>query len=287
MVETGKSSNLQPFDTLIASLFPQAASSQGGDISNFASQFKTEQGGAITLFAPAGSVYAGLTSGVSTKAASNQGIFTIRGGAISSVVKNDFLVNAGRVFTLAGGDITLVSQQANIDAGKGAKTATSAPPPLITVDPNGNIKVDVANSISGSGIATLKTRADQPNANVYAVAPRGIFDAGDAGVRSSGSVDIVAPIVRNADNIVAAGTISGANVGVAAPVLSPITAPANATPKADDAAKSLASAQSGGGNNALSVEVIGLGAAPTTGEEELSEEEKKKRKANPVKGPNT
>ena len=287
LVETGKSSNLQPFDTLIASLFPQAASSQGGDISNFASQFKTEQGGAITLFAPAGSVYAGLTSGVSTKAASNQGIFTIRGGAISSVVKNDFLVNAGRVFTLAGGDITLVSQQANIDAGKGAKTATSAPPPLITVDPNGNIKVDVANSISGSGIATLKTRADQPNANVYAVAPRGIFDAGDAGVRSSGSVDIVAPIVRNADNIVAAGTISGANVGVAAPVLSPITAPANATPKADDAAKSLASAQSGASNNALSVEVIGLGAAPAAGEEELSEEEKKKRKANPVKGPNT
>lgn len=287
LVETGKSTNLKPFDALIASLFPQAATSKGGDISNFASQFKTEQGGAITLFAPAGSVYAGLTSGVSTKAASNQGIFTIRGGAISSLVKNDFLVNAGRVFTLAGGDITLVSQEANIDAGKGAKTATSAPPPLITVDPNGNIKVDVANSISGSGIATLKTRADQPNANVYAVAPRGIFDAGDAGVRSSGSVDIVAPIVRNADNIVAGGSISGANVGVAAPVLSPITAPANATPKADDAAKSLASAQSGSSNNALSVEVIGLGAAPAAGEEDLSEEEKKKRKANQPKGPNT
>ena len=59
------------------------------------------------------------------------------------------LVNQGRVFTLAGGDITLVSQYGNIDAGKGAKTASSAPPPLITVDGNGNIEVDVSNSISG------------------------------------------------------------------------------------------------------------------------------------------
>ena len=189
LVETSHAnpdSKFQAFDQLIASLFPAGA--KAGDIALYNSQIKTEQGGAIDLFAPGGSVYAGLTVGVSANDASKQGIFTIQDGAIRSLVKNDFLVNQGRVFTLGGGDITLVSQNGNIDAGRGAKTATSAPPPRVTIDANGSVKLDVSSSISGSGIATLKTRDDQPASNVYPIAPRGIFDAGDAGVRSTGTV---------------------------------------------------------------------------------------------------
>jgi hypothetical protein len=293
LVETGKlglktpdnqviGSSLKNFDALIASLFPGAAASAGGDISNFGSQFKTEQGGAITLYAPAGSTYAGLTLGYSLKLASVQGIFTVRGGAVSALVENDFLVNKGRVFTLGGGDITLVSQKADIDAGKGAKTAASAPPPLITVDPNGNVKVDVANSITGSGIATLKTRADIAPGNVYAIAPRGVFDAGDAGVRSSGSVLVVAPTVLNAGNISAGGAISGAQVVVAAPSLGGVAAPSNTATKTDDVAKAAANSTANSDRLPLTVDALGYGSDTAVGEEgddgDDSDDPKKKKK---------
>ena len=289
LVETGKlgqktadgqviDSSLRSFDTLISSLFPQAAASGGGDISNFGSQFKTEQGGAIALYAPAGSVFAGLTAGNSQKPSeSDTGIFTVRGGAIQGLVREDFLVNKGRVFTLGGGDITLVSQQADIDAGKGAKTAASAPPPLITVDKDGRVTVDVASSISGSGIATLKTRADAAPGDVFAIAPRGVFDAGDAGVRSSGSVLVVAPIVLNAANISAGGAIAGAQVAVAAPSMGAIAAPANAGTKSDDAAKAAANPSAAATALTLTVEALGFGdAASDPGADD--DEQKKKRK---------
>ena len=277
LVEAGKSSELKPFDALIASLFPTAAASAGGDISNYASQFKTEQGGAVTLFAPAGSVYAGLTAGVPTKSDANQGIFTIRGGAIDALVKNDFLVNKGRVFTLGGGDIVLVSQEANIDAGKGSKTATSAPPPLIAISPDGSVKVDVSNSISGSGIATLTTRDDQPASNIYAVAPRGIFDAGDAGVRSTGSVFINAAEVRNANNIAAAGGITGAAPVVAAVSVAAVAIPSSSTAKSDEAT-ALGGAASAAANASLTVDVIGYGPTPDTAADDETDDDKKKSK---------
>lgn len=266
LVEASKQSSMDNFDQLIASLFPAAA--QGGNIAVFASQVKTEQGGAINLFAPTGSVYAGLTTGTNGKSASTQGLFTIRGGAIAALVKDDFLVNQGRVFTLGGGDITLVTQYNNIDAGRGSKTAVSAPPPLITIDPNGMVVVDVSGSISGSGIATLKTHPDQPASNVYAVAPRGIFDAGDAGVRSSGSVEINAHVVLNAANISATGTIAGAPTTVAAPSLGNVAAPSSATSSSGDATRNLGNANTAGGASAaLNVEVVGYGdenTAPNT-----------------------
>lgn len=272
--------SLRSFDALIASLFPQAAASNGGDISNFGSQFKTEQGGAVTLYAPAGSVFAGLTTGYEQKKAFETGIFTVRGGDVSGLVREDFLVNKGRVFTLGGGDITLVSQRANIDAGKGAKTAASAPPPLITVDSNGSVSVDVTSSISGSGIATLKTRADAAPGDVFAIAPRGVFDAGDAGVRSSGSVLVVAPIVLNASNISAGGAIAGAQVSVAAPSLGAIAAPANASQKTDDAAKAAANPNGGSASSSLvlTVEAIGFGESGKGNEDDEDDDPNSKKK---------
>lgn len=265
LVEVGKQNNLNYFDQLIANLYPAAApglnpaaAAQAGNINVFASQIKTEQGGAINLFAPTGSAYTGLTTGISGKTPSTQGIFTIRGGAVAALVKNDFLVNQGRVFTLGGGDITLVSQYNDISAGKGAKTASSAPPPLLTIDKDGNIKVDLSGSIAGSGVATLKTRPDLPAGNVSVQAPRGIFDAGDAGVRSSGSVLITASLVLNSANISAAGSVSSAPTTVAAPSLGSVAAPAGATQSAGETANSLSDA-SGESSNVLNVEVVSFG----------------------------
>ena len=250
--------NLPAFDALVNSLFPKPGIS-GGNINVFGSEVETQRGGSIDLFTPGGSVYAGLINVpayLQDKSASQLGIFTVGGGEIRSLVNQDFLVNQGRVFTLGGGDITLVSQYGNIDAGRGAKTAASAPPPLLTVDPQGNVTLDIAGSISGSGIATLSTNPLVPASNVYPIAPRGIFDAGDAGVRSTGAVSIVANQVLNAGNITAAGSVSGSHVAVSTST-TPAAAPANTQPtKTDSFANPGAGAPNG--NLSLTVELVGL-----------------------------
>jgi hypothetical protein len=296
-----KEQQLQAFDAAIATQFPNVSPGTGSILS-FGSQFKTEQGGAIDLWAPGGSVVAGLISipfyleAKEKQKASEMGIFTVRGGAIRSLVGEDFIVNKGRVFTLGGGNISLVSQNGNIDAGKGAKTASSAPPPLLKTDANGNTVLDIAGSISGSGIATLRTSDTQAPSDVVALAPRGIFDAGDAGVRSTGTVAVTAAVVRNADNISAAAGVSGA---VSAPAAAPVAAPAA------DAAASASKAASGQTAAAqtpvlaLTVDVLGYGDVNAASDatdadalnkddedsEELDATGKKKRKARKPKTP--
>jgi hypothetical protein len=187
------------------------------------------------------------------------------------LVGQDFVVNQGRVFSLGGGDITLVSQNGNIDAGKGAKTATSAPPPLLKTDANGNTELDIAGSISGSGIATLRTSDTQAPSNVVAFAPRGIFDAGDAGVRSTGKVQIEAAVVLNANNIAASGGVSGAVVvASAASVVPPSADTASAATQAATKQSSAPEVQI----LALTVDVLGYGdVSATPGKDDAREEE--------------
>jgi len=181
-------------------------------------------------------VYAGLTMGKPGSKPSNQGLFTVRGGDINALVKNDFLVNQGRVFTLGGGDITLVSQFGNLEAGKGAKTASSAPPPLIVIGKDGSITVDVSGSVAGSGIATLSTKPGQPIINSLQV--------------------------RNADNIAASSGVSNAQAAtvVAAPAAPPAPAAASSN-TGDDAKKSMANTNTGTALANLSVELLGFGDA--------------------------
>ena len=288
---TTKLDRLNGFDSAIATQFADPVKGSGSILS-FGSQFKTEQGGAIDLWAPGdqGSVVAGLISVpfyLQSKTAAETGIFTVRGGAIRSLVGKDFIVNQGRVFTLGGGDIGLVSQYGDIDAGRGAKTAGSAPPPLLTTDASGNTKLDISGSISGSGIATLRTSETQAASDVLALAPRGIFDAGDAGVRSTGAVAIQAAVVLNANNISASGGVSSsvtvASTTSAAP---PSTDTASAATQAAAKQTSAPATQT----LALTVDVLGYGdinvSGQTTDAEEMSNEDdevdsngQKKRKA--------
>jgi filamentous hemagglutinin len=271
LVEASSQSTYTNFDKLIAALFPAAATATtAGNIDVFASQIKTEQGGGINLFTPTGSVYAGLTTGVSGKTPSTQGIFTIAGGPIAALVKQDFLVNLGRVFTLGGGDITLVSQYNNIDAGKGAKTAVSAPPPQITLDSNGTIKVDVSGSISGSGIATLKTNPNVAAGDVFLIAPRGTVNAGDAGVRSSGNIIVNAAVVLNGNNFAAAGSTAGVAAPPPAPPPPPPPPPPAASSSTDSATKNLDNTNAAA-DATLNVEVVGYGSnLPGIDKSELS-----------------
>jgi hypothetical protein len=128
---------------------------------------------------------------------------------------------------------------------------------VLITDSLGNTQVDISSSISGSGIATLKTDPSQLDANVYPIAPRGTFNAGDAGVRSTGSVSIVASVVLNANNITASNGVSGVPAAAAASPVAP-AAPASSTlTKNDSLANALAPDSNAGGT--LTVELLGYG----------------------------
>jgi hypothetical protein len=161
---------------------------------------------------PGGQVNAGLASpGNLAKPSSDLGIVTVRGGSIQTAVLGDFQVNQSRVFTLGGGDIRLWSSFGNIDAGKGAKTASATPPPQIIIR-DGKFVLDTSRSVEGSGIGVLLSREGVEPGNVDLIATLGIVDAGDAGIRSAGNLNIVANFVANALNIQVSGTQSGAQV---------------------------------------------------------------------------
>jgi hypothetical protein len=119
------------------------------------------------------------------------------------------------------------------------------------------VQIDVSSSISGSGIATLQTKSDQPPSNVYPVAPRGIFDAGDAGVRSSGSIEVTANQVFNSNNLSAGGSISGSGAPVA-PAAAPVAPASSAPTQQSDASKTL-NQETAKKEGSLSVELIGYG----------------------------
>jgi hypothetical protein len=184
-----------------------------GDVSLFFSRVYTLDGGDVALTVPGGFVNAGLASpplafGV-FKRPSDLGIVVQSTGSVSAAAFGDFQVNESRVFAADGGDILVWSTRGDIDAGRGAKTAISAPPPTITIDPNGNPVVTFPAALTGSGIQTLATSAGTKPGNVDLFAPRGVVNAGDAGI-VAGNLTIAATAVLGADNI----QVSGVSVGV-------------------------------------------------------------------------
>jgi hypothetical protein len=64
------------------------------------------------------------------------------------------------------------------------------------------------------------------------IAPTGVIDAGDAGIRSSGNLNLAANKILNADNIVVAGVSVGAPAAAPASAAPPAAAPPAAAPPA-------------------------------------------------------
>jgi hypothetical protein len=190
-------------------LFPIVNRGDGGrnDTGNIlmpTSQVRTSQDSGITLLAPTGGVNAGeVVPGAVVKKPSELGVVTVAGGDILAVVRENFEVNQSRVFTLARGDILMWASDGNVDAGRGAKTVSGAPAPVLRLDANGNLVLDTSGSFSGSGIATL----DEGSA-VGLFAPRGEVNAGEAGISAAGNITIAAARVVGADNIAVGGGIT-------------------------------------------------------------------------------
>lgn len=257
----------------IATYFPK--DSYDGKLDLSFSQVKTERGGDLNVMTPGGSVVIGLPktpqSLIDAKSQNGQnsdsklGMFTVKGGNINTFSKGNIDVAQSRQFTIAGGDILDWSSTGDIDAGKGSKTATSAPPPLIRTDNGGNTFTDLSGVVSGSGIGTLQTLASAPVGNVYLIAPSGAVNAGDAGIRSSGNLLVAAQRVIGADNISVGGLSSGvpavstANVSFSAPASADSNAAGKQGEAVGDADKFGSNSKLAGLPSIISVEVISLG----------------------------
>jgi hypothetical protein len=117
---------------------------------------------------------------------------------------------------------------------------------------------------TGAGIGTLATQPGVPPADVDLIAPNGIVDAGDAGIRVSGNFNVFAVQILGADNIEVAGVAKGLPEPPAAPNLDLD----NTATKASEVTKAIQSALADTKKNAgikapsiIEVRVVGYGDA--------------------------
>jgi hypothetical protein len=118
-----------------------------------------------------------------------------------------------RVFTLEGGDVLMWTSDGSITAGSGSKTSVFQAPLQYTIDPAGRVTVDAFGLQTGAGIGVLDALQDsggRRRSRLDLIAPNGEVNAGDAGVRVVGDLNIAAAVVTGIENI----QVSGASAGV-------------------------------------------------------------------------
>ncbi|MCE0483751.1 MAG: filamentous hemagglutinin family protein [Methylacidiphilales bacterium] len=217
----------------IKDLFPGSNNWQG-DISLTSREIKTTNGGNISLLAPGGALNVGLD--IAGNNAADQGIFTEDGGNINIFTNGDVNVGTSRIFTLNGGNEILWSSVGDIAAGASSKTVQSAPPTRVLVDPqSGDVQTDLAGLATGGGIGVLATVVGAALSDVDLVAPKGTVNAGDAGIRVSGNLNIAAVKVLNAGNIQVGGKSAGVPT-TAAPNIAGLSAAGSVAGAANSAA---------------------------------------------------
>jgi filamentous hemagglutinin family protein len=173
------------------------------------STLQSQQGGDISIFGPGGRILVGSSTASPAINPASEGILTLENGDIDIFTDQDVLVAQSRVMTEQGGSILMWTSNGNLDAGKGVKTSVSAPPPEYACDLDFVCIADIKGEVSGAGIATLQSLPGVPTGDADLVAPRGTVDAGAAGIRVSGNLNIAALQVLNAFNIQVQGQTFG------------------------------------------------------------------------------
>ena len=273
----GKTGNYEAGETAIKTLFK--GDSWKGDLALTSRQIKTQSGGNISLLTPGGKVTVGLDATGSQ--ALDQGIFTESGGTISIFAHNSVAVGTSRIFTLRGGDEMIWSSTGDIAAGASSKTVQSAPPTRVLIDPqSADVKTDLAGLATGGGIGVLATVSGVAAGNVDLIAPKGTIDAGDAGIRVTGNINIAANNVVNAGNIAAGGSSVGTPAAPSSGGATASTPPPATQPKSEGAGTMEdknkpvpASSTAADPLSVITAEVLGYGG----GTAEETDEEKKRR----------
>ncbi|SIO09655.1 filamentous haemagglutinin family protein [Paraburkholderia phenazinium] len=237
---------------------------QTGNLDIRGSTIQTQQGGNISILGPGGEALVGSSSAPPATANAGpgtQGILTLEQGDIDIFTDQSLLLAQSRVFTEQGGNMTIWSSNGNIDAGKGSTTVADVPPPEYVCDANHFCTLDAKGEVTGAGIATLQTIPGAAVGNVNLLAPRGIVDAGAAGIRVSGDLNVAALQVLNAANI----QTQGKQTGVPTPPASnagALTAASAATSAVTQIAQNLVNNNASGIASrqwVISVEVEGFG----------------------------
>jgi filamentous hemagglutinin family protein len=199
------------------------------------STIQTQQGGNVSILGPGGQILVGSASappfvvdstGHTLVGPNQMGILTLETGDIDIFSDQSVLLAQSRIFTEEGGDIVIWSSNGDINAGQGLKTTAELPQTVFTCDPDQFCSVNPSGEVTGAGIATLQTIAGAPGGNVSLIAPRGTVDAGAAGIRVSGNLNIAALQVLNAFNI----QVQGASFGIptaTAPNIGSLTSASN------------------------------------------------------------
>jgi hypothetical protein len=251
-----------------------------GEILTRAREIRTVTGGSISLSSAAGGIT--MASEIFGNPLTPPGIVTEYGGSISTFTDGSVDIGQARIFTLRGGDIMMWSSKGNIAAGTAARTVVTAPPTRVVIDVNSaNVETDLGGLATGGGIGVLASVEGVKEGSVGLFAPKGFIDAGDAGIRSTGNIQIGAQVVLNSSNINSGGATTGAAVAApSAPSVSSVTSASNSaaastasTPKpAENKQESNTAATDNSLPTVYTVEVIGYGGGS---DDEENDEEKK------------
>jgi filamentous hemagglutinin family protein len=264
----------------IASLFPANVTTgttapDTGDITLFGpSGVQTLFGGTIQALTPGGNTIVGVEG---TTPPSTAGFITQGSGDIDIYAQDSVLLGESRVITTFGGNIVVWSALGNINAGRGSKTTIDFTPVQRIYDNYGNVFLSPTVPSSGAGIATLAPIPGVPPGNIDLIAPVGTVDAGEAGIRGSGNLNIAALHVVNAANISVQGTTTGPTATVA-PDTGALSSAGNAAGAAAQAAENAAPKQQAQPMPSIwIVEILGYGGGSQPDDQDMKKKKKKKQ----------
>ncbi len=199
-----------------------------GDFETYAGRVISNGGGKVEFVSPGGAFKLANSAALPGETgqptgpfdrgnALRAGVVTVDGGEINVFAHDSVTLNESRILTTKGGNVMVWSSYGDIAAGKGAKTSISPKFYDYSLDPVVNMGREPAGLPTGAGIGTVASQPGSPEADVDLVAPNGIVDAGDAGIRVSGNFNVFAVQILGTDNIDVQGVSTGLPVPPAAP----------------------------------------------------------------------